>query len=123
MPRTVQNGLGMGKGFAKLVSAEWLQEIVLDTARHEVPIQADIVDFTCCDHNGARLANLGERVDVVQRIARFRQVHKQDVGACRDRERLDRITQATFVDLFNRPAHFRANGANGVGGSIVADVR
>src|SRR5690606_40337613 len=51
------------------------------------------------------LADLGQGVDVVQRIAAFRQVDHQDVRACRDRERLDGVAQAALVALLGLPAH------------------
>ena len=75
--------LGIGEGVAQLVGREGLQQIILDAAGDEVAIEADVVDLAGGDHHRAGLADLGERVDVVQRIAALREVDEQDARAGR----------------------------------------
>ena len=53
----------------------------MDAAGEQVAIQPDIVDLADRDDHRAGLADLGQRVDVDQRIAAFGQVDHQDVGA------------------------------------------
>ena len=112
----------MAERVAQLVGRERLQQIVLDAAGDEVAIEAHVIDLPGGDHDRAGLADLGESVDVVQRVARFRQIDEQDVRAGGDGQRLDRIAQAAFVDLFGRPAVLDRDRAEHVGCRIVADV-
>ena len=119
--RARQDRLGMREGVAQLVDRERLQQIIVDAAGDEVAIQAHVVDRAGGDHDRARLAHFGERVDVVQRIGRFAEVDEQDVRAGRDRQRLDRVAQPALVDLLRRPAVLDRNRPQHVGGGIVAD--
>ncbi len=77
-PRAGNGHLRIGEGVAQLVGGERLQQIVLDAAGDEVAIEADVVDLAGGDHHRARLADFGERVDVVERVARFAEVDEQD---------------------------------------------
>ena len=70
--------LRIGEGVAQLIGREGLQQIILDAAGDEVAIEADVVDLAGGDHHRAGLADFGERVDVVERIAALRQVDEQD---------------------------------------------
>ena len=65
--------LGIGEGVAQLIGRERLQQIVLDAAGDEIAVEAHVVDLAGGDHHRARLADLGERVDVVERIAAIRE--------------------------------------------------
>jgi hypothetical protein len=60
---------------------ERLEDIVVDAVVEQIAIQAHIVDLTDGQHHRARLAHFGQRADVRERIAAFRQVDHQDVGA------------------------------------------
>ena len=111
----------MRKGVAQLVDREWLKQIIVDAARDEVAVQADIIDGAGRDHDRARLAYLRKRVDVVERIGGFAQVDEQDVRAGRNRQRLHRVAKAALVDLLRRPAVLDRNRPQHVGGRIVAD--
>ena len=119
--RAGQDRLGMGEGVAQLVDRERLEQIIVDAAGDEVAVQADVVDRAGGDHDRARLADLGERVDVVERIGGFAQVHEQDVRAGRNRQRLDRVAKAALVDLLRRPAVLDRDRPKHVRGRIVAD--
>jgi hypothetical protein len=55
--------------------------IVVDAARDEVAIQADVVDAGPPRSRSSRLADFRERVDVVQRVGRLAEVDEQDVWA------------------------------------------
>ena len=62
----------MREGVAQLIDRERLQQIIVDAAGDEVAIQADVVDRARRDHDRARLADFGKRVDVVERVGRLR---------------------------------------------------
>ena len=109
------------KAVAQLVDRERLEQIIVDAAGDEVAVEAHVVDLPGGDDDRPRLADFGERVDVVERIGRFRQVDEQDVRAGRDRQRLDRVAQAALVDLLRRPAVLDRDRPKHVGGRIVAD--
>ena len=113
----------MRETVAQLVDRERLQQIIVDAAGDEVAIEADVVDRPGRDHDRARLANFCERVDVVQRVGGFAQIHEQDVRACRDRQRLDGVAQPAFVDLLRRPAVLDRDRPKHVGRRVVADER
>jgi len=81
---------------------------------------ASIVDLAHRDNHGARLADFGKRVDVVQRVAAFRQVDQQDVRAGRDRKRLDGVAKAALVALFRLPTHVDDDRAQHVERGLVA---
>ncbi len=111
----------MCEGVAQLVDRERLQQIIVDAADDEVAVKPDVIDGSGRDHDRARFADFGERVDVVQRIGGFAQVHEQDVRACRDRQRLDGVAQPALVDLFRRPAVLDRHRPQHVGRRVVAD--
>ena len=119
--RPRQDHLGVGESVAQLIDGERLQQIIVYAARHQVAIEPHIVDCAGRDDNRARFADFRQRVDIVQRIRGFRQVHEQDVRARRDRQGLDRIPKSTLVDLFRRPAVLDGDRTKHIGSRIVAD--
>ncbi len=119
--RTRQDHLRMSERVAQLVDRERLQQIIVDAAGDEVAVKADVVDLARGDDDRSGLADFRKRVDVVERVGRFRQVHEQDVRAGGDRQGLHRIAQAALVDLFRRPAVLDRNRPKHIGGGIVAD--
>jgi len=119
--RPRQDRLGMGEGVTQVIDRERLQKVVVDAAGDEVAIQADIVNLARCDYDRPRLADFRKRVDVVQRVSGLRQVDEQDVRARGDRQRLDRIAQATLVDLLRRPAVLDSHGTQHVSSRVVAN--
>jgi hypothetical protein len=64
---------------------------------------------------------IGERVDVVERVARFGQVDEQHVRAGGDRERLHRVAQPALVDLLRRPAELDRDRAHQLCRGLIAD--
>ena len=119
--RARQDCLGMREGVTQLVDRERLQQVIVDAAGDEVAVEADIVDLAGRNHHRARFANLGQGVDVVQGVGRFRQVDEQDRRAGGHGQRLDRIAQAALVDLLRRPAMLDRNRAQHVGRRVVTD--
>ena len=119
--RAGQQHLRMDEGVADLVGAERFQQIIMNAAGEQVAVEVHVVDGAGRDDDRSRLANLGERVDVVERIGRFRQVHEQDVRARRDRQGLDRVAQPALVDLLRRPAVLDRDRRHQVGRCLVAD--
>ena len=117
----VQHRLRLQDGIADLIRPHGLEQIVVQAARDQVAIQPDVVDLAHGDHHGAGLADLGQRVDVIEWIARFRKIDQQDVGACGDRQRLDCIAQAALAALFRRPAHVDRHRAHDVERRLVTD--
>ena len=69
--RTGENHLRLGQGVAKLICVERFQEIILDAARQQIAIQANIIHLTGSDNDRSRLAHFCEAVNVIQRIAAF----------------------------------------------------
>src|SRR3546814_4986844 len=95
---------------AQSVRIERLQQIVLDAARHQIAIEANIVDAAGCDHDRARLAHLRQRVDVIDRIAGFRQIDDQHRGARSEEhtselQSLMRISYAVFCLKKKKKTH------------------
>ncbi len=117
----VEDRLRMGERLAQHVGAQRLEQIVLDAADDEVAVQSDIVDLAGRDHDGTRLADLGQRVDVVQRVAGLGEVDEQDLRAGRDGEGLNRVAQPALVHLLGYPAHLDRDGPHDLGGGLVAD--
>ena len=89
--RTGQDRLRIRERVAQMIDRERHEQIVVDAACDEVAIEADIVYLARCDHDRPRLADFRKRVDVVQRVSRFREVDEQDVRARGDRQGLDRV--------------------------------
>jgi len=83
--RTRQDHLRMRERVAQLIDRERLQQIIVNAAGDEVAIEADVVDGAGRDHDRARFADFRQRVDVVERIRGFAEVHEQNVRACRHR--------------------------------------
>ena len=121
MFRRRQHRLRHGQRFADLVERQRFQKIVLNAARQKVAVQADVVHLARRDDHRARLADLGQRVDVVDRVARFGHVDEQDVRARRDRKRLDGVAQPALVALLDRPAHVGRRDADQLQRVVVAD--
>src|SRR3546814_12608901 len=83
-------------------------------------MKAYFVDLAGSDDDRAGCENLGQRVDVVDRIARFGHVDEQDVRTCRNRQRLNRVAQAALVALLDRPAHVARGDADQLQRVVVA---
>ena len=119
--RSRDDHLGMRERVAQLVDRERLQQIIVDAAGDEVAIEAHVIDGARRDHDRAGLANFRERIDVIERICGFTEIHEQDVRARRHRQRLHGIAKAALVDLFRRPAVLDGDRPKHVGGGVVAD--
>ncbi len=118
----VEHGLSCGQGIAHRVDVEWLEQIVLNAAAEQVAIEAHVIDLAARDHDSAGLADLGEGIDVVQRIARFGQVDEQHVRARRHRKRLDGIAQTALVDALDRPAQLLRDDAQQIEAMLIAHI-
>src|SRR3546814_2538211 len=81
----------------------------------------DLVDAAGCDHDRARLAHLRQRVDVIDRIAGFRQIDDQHRGAGRHRQRVDGVPEPTLVDRLHRPADLVQDRADALCRLVIAD--
>ena len=121
------DGLGRGENrlrfverIAHLARGERLQKIIVNPAGDQIAIQTHVVDLAHGDHDGPRFAHFGERVDIGQRVAAFGKIDHQDIGAGRNRERLDRVAQATFGAFFRRPAQFRDDRPQRIDCGVVA---
>ena len=110
----------MREAVPQLVDREGLQQIVVDPAGDEVAVEPHVIHRAGGDHDRPGLANFCKRVDVVQRIRGLAKVDEQDVRAGRNRERLDRVAKATFVDLFRAPPVLDGNRPKHIGGGVVA---
>src|SRR3546814_15998985 len=77
----IEYSLCLRENFAKLVCAEGLQQIILQPAGNEVAIKTHIIDLPGCNDHGSRFAHFSETIDIVQRIARFRYIYEEDIGA------------------------------------------
>ena len=120
--RTGNGQLRIGKGIAQLVGRERLQQIVLDAAGDEIAIEAHVVHLAGGDHHRARLADLGERVDVAQRVAGLAEVDEQDARArARRRASATALAKAALVDLLGRPAMLDGDRAKNIRRCVVAD--
>ena len=70
----VKDSLRLREGFAQVIGAKGLEEVILQPAGDEVAVETDIVDLTGRDDYGSRLTYFGQAIDVVDRIARLRHV-------------------------------------------------
>ena len=113
----------MSESVAQLIDGERFQQVVVDAAGDEIPIEPDVVDGTGRNHDRAWLADLCKRVDIVERVTQLAEIDEQDVRARRDGKRLHRIAKATLVDLLRRPAMLDCDRPKHVGGCVVADER
>ena len=77
----------------------------MDAAGHQIAVKPDVVDLPHRNNHSAGLADLSQRVDVIERIAALGQINHQDVRACGNRQRLHSIAQAALVALLWLPAH------------------
>jgi uncharacterized sporulation protein YeaH/YhbH (DUF444 family) len=112
--------LRIGQRVADLIERQRFQEVILNAARQEIAIEANVVDLARRDDDGAGFADLRQRVDVVDRIARLGHVDEQDIRARRDRQRLHRVAQAALVALLDGPAHVGGGDADQLQRIVVA---
>ena len=118
--RGCEDRLCLIERIAQHTGAERLQKVIVDAAREQVAIKAHVVHLADRDHHRAGLAYFGQRVDVVERVAAFRQVDHQDVRTGRDRQGLDRIAKPALVAFLGLPAEFDDHRAQHVERSFVA---
>jgi hypothetical protein len=95
----------------------------VDAAGDEIAIKAHVVDLADGDHDRARLAHLGERVDVVQRIAAFRQVDHQHIGAGVIESDCTALRRPPLLHFSDLPAHLDRDRADDVGAAVIAGYR
>src|SRR3546814_19692015 len=110
--RRIEYSLCQRENFAKLVCAEGLQQIILQPAGNEVAIKTHIIDLPGCNDHGSRFAHFSETIDIVQRIARFRYIYEEDIGAGGHRERLNIISHPAFVYFFRGTPHLSPTPSN-----------
>ncbi len=120
--RGAENRLRLIERVAQRRRGKRLEEVVVDSACEQIAVEPHIIDLPDGDHHGARFANLGQRIDIVERVAAFRQIDEQDVGAGTDRERLDRVAQTALVAFLRRPAEFDDHRTQHVERILVADI-
>ena len=119
--RGAEHRLRLVERVAQLPRRQGLEQIVVNTARQQVAIQAHVVHLPDGDDDGARLAHFGQRVDVVEGIAAFGQIDHQDVGAGRHGQGLDRVAQSALGAFFRLPAQFDDDGPEHVERGFIAD--
>ena len=121
MFRRGQHRLCHGERFTYLLKRKRLQKIVLNPARQKIAVQAHVIHLACSDHDRSGFTDFGKRIDIVDRIARFRHVDEQDVRAGRNRKRLHGVAQATLVTFFDRPAHVVGGSADQLQRIVITD--
>ncbi len=115
-----KDGLGLHQRVAQGCGRQRLQQVILDPRGDQITIQPHVIDLADRDNHRARLAHFGQCVDIVQRIAAFRQVDHQDRRARRNGQRLHGVAQSALHHLFGRPAQIDDRRAQRVQRNIVA---
>ena len=76
--RRSEDHLRMRQRIAQLRGVQRLEQIVVNAARQQIAIEPHVVHLPDGDDHRAGFAHFGQGVDVVQRIAAFRQVDEED---------------------------------------------
>ena len=116
-----EHRLRLVQRIAHLAGRERLEQVVVNAAREQVAIEAHVVDLADRDHDRAGLADFGQRVDVVERIAAFRQVDHQDAGLAAIDSDWTALRRPPLAHFSGCPAHFDDDRTQHVERGIVAD--